>query len=363
LNVYSVSGWKRVSNTSSAAWSRHVRRRQVGDALEQRQRHVLAHHRRQLEQRLVVGRQAVNARGENGLHRGRHQRALHASREAIGAPLAAEDVGLREAPHAFLEKEGVPLGPLDEQRAQRRQRRVGPQQALQQGFGGLGRERVEPNLGVAALAAPGVPVFGAIVDEQQHGMRRQALDQAVEQRLGVRVQPVQVLEDEQERLPSALTQQETLDGVEYRPPMSLAGSAHRLAALHEQRLEGGQRGAQALVEREDPPGQLLADPALVVRALHPEIALEQCDHRQQGGGPAISHRARLEHQPVPRAVGVHELPHQARLARARLADQSYHLPVAGADAVEAAVELAELGVPPNEARQAAAGRHLEPRAA
>ena len=44
----------------------------------------------------------------------------------------------------------------------------------------------------------------------------QALDQAVEQRLGLRVDPVEILEDQQQRLPLALAQQELPDRVEGR---------------------------------------------------------------------------------------------------------------------------------------------------
>ena len=57
-------------------------------------------------------------------------------------------------------------------------------------------------------------VLGPVVDQQEEPRGRQALDQAVEQRLGLGVDPVQVLEDQQQRLHLALAQQQALDRVE-----------------------------------------------------------------------------------------------------------------------------------------------------
>jgi len=45
-----------------------------------------------------------------------------------------------------------------------------------------------------------VPVLRPVVDEQQQPGRRQALDEAIQQRLGLGVDPVQVLDEQQERL-------------------------------------------------------------------------------------------------------------------------------------------------------------------
>ena len=76
------------------------------------------------------------------------------------------------------------------------------------------RQRVEPELGVVGLAAPAVLVLGAVVDQQQQPGGGQALDQAVEQRLGLGIDPVQVLEDEEQRLHLAFAQQQALEGLQ-----------------------------------------------------------------------------------------------------------------------------------------------------
>ena len=134
--------------------------------------------------------------------------------QAIGPRLADQHPGLHQGPHALLQEEGIALGALDQELLERRQAGIVPQQGLQQCLGARGRQRVEPELGVVGLAAPAVLVLRAVVDQQQQAGRGQALDQAVEQRLGLGVDPVQVLEDQQQGLHLALAQQQALEGVE-----------------------------------------------------------------------------------------------------------------------------------------------------
>ena len=57
-------------------------------------------------------------------------------------------------------------------------------------------------------------VLRAVVDQQQHPGRRQALDQAVEQGLRLGIDPVQILKDQQQRLHLTFAQQHALEGVE-----------------------------------------------------------------------------------------------------------------------------------------------------
>ena len=73
------------------------------------------------------------------------------------------------------------------------------------------RERIEPELAVIALVAPGVLALGAVADEEQNTMAREALDQGVEHRLRLRVNPVDILEDEQNRLAAAFLEDQQLD--------------------------------------------------------------------------------------------------------------------------------------------------------
>ena len=67
--------------------------------------HVLADDRGGLEQALVLGRQAVDARGQDRLHRGRDLDRSTGLRQPVGAALADQRPGLDQRPHALLEEE------------------------------------------------------------------------------------------------------------------------------------------------------------------------------------------------------------------------------------------------------------------
>ena len=120
-------------------------------------------------------------------------------RQAIGSRRADQHARLHQGPHALLQEEGVALGARDQQPLERRQAGIVPEQGLEELVGARRRQRVEPQLGVVGLAAPAVLVLGAIVDQQEDAGRRQALDQAVQQGLGLGIDPVQVLKDQQQR--------------------------------------------------------------------------------------------------------------------------------------------------------------------
>ncbi len=54
-------------------------------------------------------------------------------------------------------------------------------------------------------------VLGPVVDEEQDARRRQALNEAVEQRLGLGVDPVEILEEHEERLDLAFSEEQSFD--------------------------------------------------------------------------------------------------------------------------------------------------------
>jgi hypothetical protein len=85
-------------------------------------------------------------------------------------------------------------------------------------------------------------VLGALVDEKQAARRGQALDEAIEQGLGLPVDPVQVLEDHDQRLDLAFAQQQALDRVKrlLTPLERIQGVPGRLVHRHvEEGEEGG----------------------------------------------------------------------------------------------------------------------------
>ena len=248
------------------------------------------------------------------------------SRYAPRSPASTPVV--HEAPHALLEEERVALGPREEEALQGLEAGVAPEQGLQQRGRILRRERVQPELAVVGLPAPAVPVLRAVVDEEQEPGRRQALDQPVEHRLRLGVDPVEVLEHDQERLDLALPQEEPPQGVD--GPLPPRGRVQRLppAVLHrhvEQREERGQRRLERAVEREELAGDLLPDGAGLVAVGDLEVALEEVDHREVGRGLAVRDGAGLEDQPAVGPVGVGDLPDEPRLPDPGLADDRHHL--------------------------------------
>ena len=122
------------------------------------------------------------------------------------------------------------------------------EERIEQGLGALGRQGVEPELRVVGLAAPAMRVLGAVVHEEEHPGRRQALDQAVQDGLGLAVDPVEVLEDDEQRLDLALAQEQALHRlqgaltalrrVERRP----RGVVDRHIQQRQERGHGGLRG-------------------------------------------------------------------------------------------------------------------------
>ena len=205
-------------------------------------------------------------------------------------------------------------------------------------------------------------VLGAVVDEEQEARRGQALDEAIEEGLGLAVDPVQVLEDHHQRLDLALVQQQALDRVE-RPLAALEGIEGlpgRLLHRHvQERQEGRHDGRERGGERQDLPRDLFPDLPRVVAALDLEIASKQLDHGKVGGGLAVGDRGGLHDEPAVHAMGVGELPEETRLAHARLPDHGDHLAVAQAGPVESVAELLQLCVPADKAREPPPRRGLE----
>jgi len=91
-----------------------------------------------------------------------------------------------------------------------------------QSLGLIGGQRVQPKLRVVGLAAPAGLVFGPATDEQEESGGREALDQSIEQGLGLRIDPVQILDDKEQGLTLALPEQETLDRIQH-PLAALQG--------------------------------------------------------------------------------------------------------------------------------------------
>jgi hypothetical protein len=236
---------------------------------------------------------------------------------------------------------------------------------MEQLVSALRGQGIDPELAAVGLAAPGVLVLGAVVDKEQEARCGQALDEAIEQGLRLAVDPVQVLEDDDQGLDLALAQEQALDRVEglVAPLERIEGLPGRLFHWHVEECEERRYGgSERRSERQGLAGDLLADLSRVVAAVNLEVAAEQLDHGKIRGGLAVGDGGRLHHQPAVHAVRVKELPKETRLAHARLPDHRDHLAVPPAGPVEGAPKLLQLHGAADEAREPPPRCGLEPSA-
>ena len=90
-------------------------RLELDDPFQDRRGKLLADHCRRLQYRLIALREAVDARGEGGLHAGRHRRLLDGSHEPVTPAFALEAPRLDQRLHELLDEEGVASGLLADQ--------------------------------------------------------------------------------------------------------------------------------------------------------------------------------------------------------------------------------------------------------
>jgi hypothetical protein len=160
---------------------------QVGGRLEQNEGHILANDGGDLQQALVLREEPVDARRQHRLDRGRDLDRLDRLRQPIPAGRAIQRLRLHQRPDGLFQEKRVAA--LDEELLERRQVGTVAEEGIQELPGALGRERVQSHLAVGRLAAPGVLILGTVVHEQQQARRAQALDQAIEECLGLAVDP------------------------------------------------------------------------------------------------------------------------------------------------------------------------------
>jgi len=277
----------------------------IGDYLQQREGHILPNDRGGLEKTLVLGRQAIDAGGEDGLRRRRDLPRLRGLGYPVRPTRPDEHLRLDERPHTFFQEERVPLGATNQGPPERLEGRILAEQGRQQLLGTLGRQGIDAQLEVVGLAPPPMLVLGSVVGEEQDTGGGQTVHETVEQRLGLGVDPVEVLDDQQQGLDLALPEQQALDRLE-----GLPSALRRIEGLPvlvvdgdiEQCQERRQKGFQRAVERQQLARHSLANGPRVITLLDAAIGLEQLDDGQVRRRFAIRDRPTLEHEPSVRTM-------------------------------------------------------------
>ena len=238
------------------------------------------------------------------------------------------------------------------------------EQAVEHLVGACRRQRIDPHLGEVALPAPAAPVLGSEVDEQQQPRRGDAVQQHFEECLGFGVDPVQILEDQAERLLLRLPDQEPLERIDHGAP-ALRGREVRpgvAAQPHAQNpeKEGGLRQQLLLGESRQLGDDLVPHPRFVIAGMDVEIAGQEVDQRQIRGGLAIGHRPRLQYQPSLHRRGMDELEEDTGLADAGLAHEGDDLAASGPRVRRRAAQRLDLELTADELRHRARGQRMDP---
>ena len=206
-------------------------------------------------------------------------------------------------------------------------------------------------------------VLGAVVHQEQQARRGQAFCQAVEQGLGLSINPVQVFEHQQQGLHLALLQQEPFERGEGALAPLRRVERQKRAVLGQGVEQGEQRRdgvLEGLVERQHLSGRLGPHGARVVVLLDVGVALEQINNRVVWRSLAVGYRGTLQHQPALRVMRTQELVHQARLPHAGLANHGHHLALALPGPRQRLAQGLQLCLPSHEAGQPPGGRCLKP---
>jgi hypothetical protein len=331
----------------------------LGNGGKQGERDVLADDGSRLEQLLVISRQTVDARRKDCLDGRRDLDPVHWLRERVCATLPPQDTGLDQRSHALFDEERIAPRLVGEKTLEGLERGITSKQCDQQLFRAVHWQRIDSEERVVTLAGPRVLVLGPVRQDEKQSHRRHAADDGVQERLGLRVDPVQILEDYEDRLDLALAAQESLHRIE-RPlpalrrietlPVRIVGGG---VQEHEERRHGSlQRG----IERGELAHNSVPDLGVRISILDPEVASEQARDREIARALAVGHRAGFEHETPGDVLRTGELEHETRLADPSLANDRHHLPVPTRGRPKTGLQSRELILPAHESRGGAPER-------
>ena len=167
------------------------------------------------------------------------------------APVAKKRALFEQRLHDLFHEERVALRLLDDHALERRQLAAVIEQRHQHLVATLHAERVEAELRVVGLVAPVVGELRPVIHQQHDPRSANRIGEQVQQRARSVVEPVQVLEDHDERLVQAFAQQQALDRVERAAPSGFGVNAGELIVVF-RHLEQGEDIAAGCLPARDP---------------------------------------------------------------------------------------------------------------
>jgi hypothetical protein len=211
------------------------------------------------------------------------------------------------------------------------------------------------------IFTPAQPVYP--IATEGFCLRCSHIGEKIKQRLGFSIDPVQVFEDQEKRAIEALAMNQAPDRVASATPpdRGIHLVEWTFTVVHaEQSEQVRHRLLEGAVESEHSSGDFFTLRTFVVLIVDPEIAFQQLDDRQIGGGASVRDGKGLHHESI---VLRHclEFVKQARFANARFRHDRDDLSMAIARKCKGALELFQLLMAAHEPRQSALSRHLKAR--
>ena len=297
----------------------------------------------------------------------------HVGRESLGAGevqrsrvVFRDRARVEERPHELLREERVPLGGLVEARREGVRDLASARRPLDERAMLGGRERAERDRGEARVTAERLQHLDermALVElrlpVRTHDERRRGGEPPgdVLERLDGELGAVQLLEDEDERLPVADTRERARDQLEDRGLVLGLRRARRARVRR-----GGPELADLAEDREEREevageiGEVGPRRAARARVLGPEVVLDQLAEALMRERAVLLHEAAFEDADLPRAREARQLLDEPALPDPRLARHDGELALPGDGRVKPSLQLGDLLLAPDER----GGRRLRP---
>ena len=256
---------------------------QPGDALQQSLQELAADDRRELDGALAVLPEPVEARHDDALDGVGHAHLAHPLDHPEAAVLAPEDAEIEERLRHLLDEERHALGLVQEGGLQLRRELVRAQHQAGH-VQGLGRrERLQSERRVEAAAPEGRAVADPVGEDDHDRRARHRAHERVEILLRAGVDPVQVLEHEDDGPNGRSPQRHRAHGVQH--PLPPGGRVHpgdsRIARVHGQQVPHVRDIRLELPHAPHAVLDLGDDLGLAVELLDAEVLPELVEQRQE----------------------------------------------------------------------------------
>jgi hypothetical protein len=138
--------------------------------------------------------QAIDAGGQDRLHRGGNPERPKRSNESHGSVLSFQRPFIEQRLNGLFHEERNAAGGRDDELLERRERGRIAQDGGQHLIRAALSKRLEPQPGAPSFVAPAMRVFRPIVDQKQHAGAAEQIGEPVKKRLTLIVQPVQIFD-------------------------------------------------------------------------------------------------------------------------------------------------------------------------